>query len=65
MKKSLNLPMSIKEYGIEEKDFLAKLDKMCEDAFDDQCTTSNPRYPLISEIKQMYLNAYFGKSDAV
>ena len=65
MKKTLNLPMSIKDFGIEEKDFLAKLDKMCEDAFDDQCTSSNPRYPLISEIKQMYLNAYYGKSDAV
>lgn len=65
IKKTLNLPMSIKEYGVEEKDFLEKLDKMCEDAFDDQCTSSNPRYPLISEIKQMYLNAFYGKNDAV
>ena len=55
---------AIGEKGTEEE-FLASLDKMSEDAFDDQCTGANPRYPLISEIKQMYLNAYYGKHDPV
>ena len=49
------------EYGIDEADFLTRLDDMTEQAFDDQCTGANPRYPLMSEIKQMYLNAYYGK----
>ncbi len=52
---------TIKEYGIDEKYFLNRLDDMTEQAFDDQCTGANPRYPLMSEIKQMYLNAYYGK----
>ena len=52
---------TIREYGIDEQDFLARLDDMTEQAFDDQCTGANPRYPLMSEIKQMYLNAYYGK----
>ena len=52
----------IKEWGIDEKKFLDQLDAMSEQAFDDQCTGANPRYPLISEIKQMYLNAYYGKN---
>ena len=52
---------SIREYGIEEADFLARLDEMTEQAFDDQCTGANPRYPLLSEIRQMYLNAYYGE----
>ncbi len=56
----LNVPRTIQEAGIPEDEFLAKLDQMSEDAFDDQCTGSNPRYPLIPEIKQMYLNAYYG-----
>ncbi|MCI5961138.1 MAG: hypothetical protein MRZ26_05065, partial [Ruminococcus sp.] len=46
----------------DEADFLARLDAMTEQAFDDQCTGANPRYPLMSEIKQMYLNAYYGNS---
>lgn len=62
MKVKLNLPKSIKEMGIKEEDFLNTLDTMSENAFDDQCTSSNPRYPLIKEIKQMYLNAYYGKN---
>ena len=45
----------------DEKDFLARLDDMVEQAFDDQCTGANPRYPLMSEIRQMYLNAYYGE----
>ena len=48
-------------YGIDENDFLARLDDMVEQAFDDQCTGANPRYPLMSELKQMYLNAYYGR----
>ena len=61
LKKEVGLPMSIKDAGVPEDVFLAKLDNMCRDAFDDQCTGANPRYPLIAEIKQMYLNAYYGK----
>ena len=49
----------------DEADFLARLDEMVEQAFDDQCTGANPRYPLMSEIKQMYLNAYYGKHERV
>ena len=61
LKERIGIKKTIKDYGIDEKDFLATLDEMCEQAFDDQCTGANPRYPLISEIKQMYLNAYYGK----
>ena len=49
------------EGRVTEAQFLEKLDAMTEDAFDDQCTGANPRYPLLSEIKQMYLNAYYGR----
>ena len=52
---------TIREYGIQEEDFLSRLDEMVEQAFDDQCTGANPRYPLMKEIKEMYLNAYYGK----
>ena len=52
---------TIKDYGVDEKYFLETLDEMTEMAFDDQCTGANPRYPLMSEIKQMYLNAYYGE----
>ena len=61
LKAKVGIKGSIKEYGIDEKDFLDRLDDMVEQAFDDQCTGANPRYPLMSEIKQMYLNAYYGK----
>ena len=60
LKKKVGIKGSIKEYGIDEQDFLNRLDAMVEQAFDDQCTGANPRYPLMSEIKQMYLNAYYG-----
>ncbi len=60
LKKRIGIKSSIREYGIDEKDFLDRLDDMVEQAFDDQCTGANPRYPLMSEIKQMYLNAYYG-----
>ena len=61
LKADLNIPKSIKEYGIPEKEFLANLDKLSELAFDDQCTGGNARYPLISEIKDLYLKAYYGE----
>lgn len=60
LKESVGIKKSIREYGIDEKDFLDRLDDMTEQAFDDQCTGANPRYPLMSEIRQMYLNAYYG-----
>ena len=61
LKAAVGIKKSIKEYGIDEKYFLDTLDQMVEDAFDDQCTGANPRYPLMSEIKEMYLKAYYGK----
>ncbi len=61
LKKAVGIKSSIKEYGIDEKNFLDTLDEMVENAFDDQCTGANPRYPLMSEIKEMYLKAYYGK----
>ncbi len=61
LKHKLNIPRSIKEYGIPESEFLANLDKLSELAFDDQCTGGNARYPLISEIKELYLKAYYGE----
>ena len=60
LKRELKIPASIKELGIVEEDFYAKLDEMSELAFDDQCTTANPRYPLISEIRELYIKAYEG-----
>lgn len=62
LKEKVGIKKTIKEYGIDEKDFLNRLDDMVEQAFDDQCTGANPRYPLMSEIKEMYLNAYYGKN---
>ena len=61
LKEKVGIKKTIKEYGIDEKEFSEKLDEMTEQAFDDQCTGANPRYPLMSEIKQMYLNAYNGE----
>lgn len=61
LKVKIGIKKTIRDYGIDEQDFLARLDDMTEQAFDDQCTGANPRYPLMSEIKQMYLNAYYGK----
>jgi acetaldehyde dehydrogenase/alcohol dehydrogenase len=60
LKEQIGIKKTIKDYGIKEKDFLDRLDEMTEQAFDDQCTGANPRYPLMSEIKQIYLNAYYG-----
>ncbi len=61
LKEKIGIKKCIKDYGVEEKVFLDSLDEMSEAAFDDQCTGTNPRYPLISEIKEMYLRAYYGK----
>ncbi len=61
LKATVGIKETIKDYGIDEKVFLDNLDEMVEQAFDDQCTGANPRYPLMSEIKQMYLNAYYGE----
>ena len=61
LKEKIGIKKTIKDYGIDEKDFLDRLDEMSEQAFDDQCTGANPRYPLISEIKEMYLKAYYGR----
>ncbi len=60
LKQQVGIKATIKDYGIDEQYFLDNLDDMTEQAFDDQCTGANPRYPLMSEIKQMYLNAYYG-----
>ena len=65
LKERVGIKKTIKDYGIDEKDFLDRLDAMTEQAFDDQCTGANPRYPLMSEIKKMYLNAYYGKHETV
>lgn len=61
LKERVGIKKTIRDYNIDEADFLARLDDMTEQAFDDQCTGANPRYPLMSEIKQMYLDAYYGK----
>ncbi|MGO2497725.1 MAG: bifunctional acetaldehyde-CoA/alcohol dehydrogenase [Vibrio litoralis] len=62
VKKDLDIPMSIQAAGVNEADFLAKLDDLAVDAFDDQCTGANPRYPLISELKEVLKAAYYGKA---
>lgn len=63
LKKEIDIPSSIKEYGISKKDFEAKLDWLVENAFDDQCTGANPVYPLMEDIKQIYMNAFNGKTN--
>lgn len=65
LKAKIGIKATIKDYGIDEKEFLDNLDQMVEQAFDDQCTGANPRYPLMSEIKKMYLNAYYGTNEKV
>ena len=61
LKAKVGIKKSIAEYGISEETFMSTLDQMVEDAFDDQCTGANPRYPLLKEIKAMYLKAYYGE----
>ena len=61
LKKDVEIKDSIQAYGIDEKKFLETLDEMTEQAFNDQCTPANPRYPLMSEMKDLYLKCYYGK----
>ena len=61
LKVKIGIKPTIRDYVPDEADFLNRLDEMCVMAFDDQCTGANPRYPLISELRQMFLNAYYGK----
>ena len=61
IKADLGIPTSIREAGVQEADFLAKVDKLSEDAFDDQCTGANPRYPLIAELKQILMDTFYGR----
>ena len=61
LRSKIGIKSTIREHGVDEKDFLARLDDMTEQAFDDQCTGANPRFPLVGEIRQMYLNAYYGR----
>ena len=61
LNEKLNIPKSFKDAGLDEKEFLAKVDLLADRAFEDQCTTANPRVPLVSEIKQMLLDSYYGK----
>ncbi|MCL1882962.1 MAG: bifunctional acetaldehyde-CoA/alcohol dehydrogenase [Defluviitaleaceae bacterium] len=63
LKSKIGIKKSLKDYDISEKDFLAQLDEMVEQAFDDQCTGANPRYPLMEEMKEMYLNIYYGRGN--
>ena len=65
LKEKVGIKKTIRDYGVDEQYFLDNLDEMVEQAFDDQCTGANPRYPLMSEIKQMYLNAYYGTHETV
>lgn len=65
LKEKIGIKKTIRDYVPNEEDFLNRLDNMTEQAFDDQCTGANPRYPLMSEIKQMYLNAYYGTHEKI
>ena len=62
LKTDINIPMSISEFGVSEAEFLAAVDQLAVEAFDDQCTPANPRYPLIDDFKQLYLNAFYGET---
>ena len=59
----LGIPSTLKEYGIDEKAFLTKVPELADLAFGDQCTTANPRLPLVSELEELYLLAYYGKGN--
>ena len=61
LKVKIGIKKTIRDYGVDEKYFLDTLDDMVEQAFNDQCTGANPRYPLMKEIKELYLKAYYGK----
>ncbi|MBQ8131231.1 MAG: iron-containing alcohol dehydrogenase, partial [Bacilli bacterium] len=64
MNKELGIESSFQEYGISEKEFLSKLDSLADKAFEDQCTTANPRMPLVRELKQIMLDAYYGNKES-
>jgi acetaldehyde dehydrogenase/alcohol dehydrogenase len=61
LKRELDIPASIREAGVSEADFLAKVDSIALEAFDDQCTGANPRFPLVSELKTILLDSYYGR----
>ena len=61
LNKYLGIPATLKEYGLDESDFLKKLPALADLAFGDQCTTANPRLPLVSELEELYRVAYYGK----
>ena len=61
MNEKLGIPSTLQDEGLNETEFIAKLDDLSEKAFEDQCTTANPRLPLVTELKQILLNAYYGK----
>ncbi len=61
LKQEIGIPASIKEWGVDEKEFLAAVNDLAEDAFNDQCTSANPRYPMIKDLEEIYLRAYYGK----
>ena len=63
MNEYLGIPATLKEYGVNEKEFLSKVEFLADLAFDDQCTTANPRLPLVSELEELYLIAYYGKGN--
>ncbi|WP_156299816.1 bifunctional acetaldehyde-CoA/alcohol dehydrogenase [Streptobacillus canis] len=63
LKEKIGIPKTIRDWGIPEKDFLEAVDELSVDAFDDQCTPANPRYPLISELKEIYLKSYYGREE--
>ena len=60
MNEKLGIPKSFKEYGINEEEYMNKLDTLANHAFEDQCTTANPRLPLVSELKKILIDAYYG-----
>ena len=61
--RTIEILPTIRDYGVDEKHFLETLDEMSEQAFNDQCTGANPRYPLMSELKEIYLKAYYGEGN--
>ena len=63
LNRDLNIPKTLREAGVDEQEFLAKVDKLSEMAFEDQCTTANPRVPLVHEIKELMLQAYYGERE--
>ena len=61
LERSMNMVKSIKDCGVDEKDFMDNLDDLADEAHSDQCTPANPRYPLVSELKELYIKAYYGE----